>query len=71
MYAGRWNRRWSCSGLVGSYHIVYNQNIADQLRVYEGKCRCSDRNVLETNADLTCTFFREQVYGVRLRDYVL
>ena len=34
-----WSGRWSCSGLVGSHHIVYNQNITDQLRAYGAKCR--------------------------------
>lgn len=41
-HAGRarsWSGRWSCSGLVGSHHIVYNQNITDQLRAYGAKCR--------------------------------
>jgi len=35
---------------------VYNQNIADQLRVFEARSHDNDRNVLETNIDLTCTF---------------
>lgn len=37
--ARSWSGRWSCSGLVGSHHIVYNQNITDQLRAYGAKCR--------------------------------
>ena len=55
----------SCSGLVGSHHIVYNQNIADQLRVFEARSHVNDRNVLETNIDLTCTFSANRciVYG--------
>ena len=39
MRARSWSGRWSCSGLVGSHHIVYNQNITDQLRAYGAKCR--------------------------------
>ena len=35
---------------------MYNQNIADQLRVFEARSHDNDRNVLETNIDLTCTF---------------
>lgn len=35
---------------------MYNQNIADQLRVFEARSHDNDRNVLETNIDRTDTF---------------
>lgn len=85
------SKTFNLAGLVGSYHIVYDQKLADQLRVYESKCHYNDMNVLsmhalmgaytpegrawmeqlkrvlESNIDLTCDFFQNEIQGVSLR----
>ena len=44
------SKTFNLAGLVGSYRIVYNRRIADQLRQYEAKCHYNDMNVLSMHA---------------------
>ncbi len=44
------SKTFNLAGLVGSYHIVYNPRLADQLRQYEEKCHYNDMNVLSMHA---------------------
>ena len=44
------SKTFNLAGLVGSYHIVYNEAVRDQLRVYESKCHYNDMNVLSMHA---------------------
>lgn len=44
------SKTFNLAGLVGSYHIVYNEAIRDQLRTYESKCHYNDMNVLSMHA---------------------
>ena len=44
------SKTFNLAGLVGSYHIVYNQKLTDELRWYEGKCHYNDMNVLSMHA---------------------
>ena len=44
------SKTFNLAGLVGSYRIVYNGRIADQLRQYEAKCHYNDMNVLSMHA---------------------
>ena len=44
------SKTFNLAGLVGSYHVVYNQRLADELRVYEAKCHYNDMNVLSMHA---------------------
>ena len=44
------SKTFNLAGLVGSYHIVYNQKLVDQLCIYESKCHYNDMNVLSMHA---------------------
>lgn len=44
------SKTFNLAGLVGSYHVVYNQKLADQLRAYEVKCHYNEMNVLSMHA---------------------
>lgn len=44
------SKTFNLAGLVGSYHIVYNQKLADQLHQYEAKCHYNDMNMLSMHA---------------------
>ena len=44
------SKTFNLAGLVGSYHIVYNKAVRDQLRTYESKCHYNDMNVLSMHA---------------------
>lgn len=44
------SKTFNLAGLVGSYHIIYNQKTADALRQYESKCHYNDMNVLSMHA---------------------
>ncbi len=44
------SKTFNLAGLVGSYHIVYNQKLAEELHRYEVKCHYNDMNVLSMHA---------------------
>lgn len=44
------SKTFNLAGLVGSYHIVYDQKLSDELRRYEVKCHYNDMNVLSMHA---------------------
>lgn len=44
------SKTFNLAGVVGSYHIVYNQKLSNQLRQYEMKCHYNDMNVLSMHA---------------------
>ena len=44
------SKTFNLAGLVGSYHVVYNQKLSDELRRYEVKCHYNDMNVLSMHA---------------------
>lgn len=44
------SKTFNLAGLVGSYRVVYNGKMADQLRGYEAMCHYNDMNVLSMHA---------------------
>ena len=44
------SKTFNLAGLVGSYHIVYNDAVREQLRVYEARGHYNDMNVLSMQA---------------------
>lgn len=44
------SKTFDLAGLVGSYHIVYDQRLSDELKCYEAKCHYNDMNVLSMHA---------------------
>lgn len=44
------SKTFNLAGLVGSYHIIYNRRLSDELRRYEAKCHYNDMNVLSMHA---------------------
>lgn len=44
------SKTFNLAGLVGSYHVVYNQKLSDELRRYEVKCHYNDMNVLSMHS---------------------
>lgn len=44
------SKTFNLAGLVGSYHIVYNNKIIEELHKYEAKCHYNDMNVLSMHS---------------------
>ena len=58
------SKSFSLAGLVGSYHIVYNERLRDRLRRQSDMSHYNSPNVLE-NMRLACEFIRENFPGVK------
>lgn len=44
------SKTFNLAGLVGSYHIIYNQYLRDRVRAQSSKCHYNDMNVLSMHA---------------------